>query len=208
MIFVKICGITRLEDAITASDLGARALGFNFYKKSKRYISPERAAEIIKDLPGHILKVGLFVNSCEDEVEEINSKLELDLLQFHGDETPEFCKKWGDKVIRAFRIEKEDQLDEIRKYDFARMIIIDAAVKGQFGGTGKLSDWEIAIKAKKCGIPLLLAGGLTPVNVGEAIKKVRPFGVDVAGGVESSPGIKDMEKVRAFMHSVRRCCFK
>ena len=208
MIFVKICGITRLEDAIAAADLGARALGFNFYKKSKRYISPEKAAEIIKNLPGHILKVGLFVNSSEKEIDRINSKLELDLLQFHGDETPEFCKKWADKVIRAFRIENENQLDKIKKYDFVRMIIIDAAVEGKFGGTGKLSDWDIAIKAKEYGIPLLLAGGLTPVNVSEAIKKVKPFGVDVAGGVENSPGIKSREKIRAFMHSVRRGSFK
>ncbi len=204
MIFVKICGITRLEDAIAAADLGARALGFNFYKKSKRYIQPEKAVEIIEHLPGHILKVGLFVNSPEDEIENINSRLDLDLLQFHGDETPEFCKKWGDKVIRAFRIESENQLEEIKKYSFARMIIIDAAIAGQFGGTGELSDWDLSLKAKKYGIPLLLAGGLTPANVSEAIQKVKPFGVDVAGGVESSPGIKEREKVRAFMHSVRR----
>ncbi len=204
MIFVKICGITRLEDAIAAADLGARALGFNFYKKSKRYIQPEKAVEIIEQLPGHILKVGLFVNSPENEIENINSRLELDLLQFHGDETPDFCEKWADKVIRAFRIENENQLELIEKYPFARMIIIDAAITGQYGGTGELSDWDIAVKAKKYGIPLLLAGGLTPENVSEAIQKVKPFGVDVAGGVESSPGIKNREKIRAFMHSVRR----
>ena len=210
MIFVKICGITRLEDAIAAADLGARALGFNFYRKSKRYIQPEKAKDIIEQLPGHILKVGLFVNSTEKEIEEINSRVEFDLLQFHGDETPEFCKKWGDKVVRAFRIENENQLEEIKKYDFARMIIIDAAIAGQFGGTGKLSDWNIAVKAKAYGIPLLLAGGLTSMNVSEGIQKVKPFGVDVAGGVENKFGIKDREKIRAFMHSVRRCrdCFK
>ena len=205
MIFVKICGITRLEDAIAAADLGARALGFNFYKKSKRYIQPKKAKEIIEQLPGHILKVGLFVNSTEKEVEEIYSRIELDLLQFHGDETPDFCKKWGDKVIRAFRIENENQLEIIKKYDFARMIIIDAAIAGQFGGTGKLSDWDIAVKAKTYGIPLLLAGGLTSMNVSEGIQRVKPFGVDVAGGVESTAGIKDWEKMRAFMHSVRGC---
>ena len=205
MIFVKICGITRLEDAISAADLGARALGFNFYKKSKRYIQPEKAIEIIEQLPGHVLKVGLFVNSTEKEVEAINSRVELDLLQFHGDETPDFCKKWGDKVIRAFRMENENQLEEINKYDFARMIIIDAMIAGQFGGTGKLSNWDVAVKAKKYGIPLLLAGGLTSINVCEGIRKVKPFGVDVAGGVERAAGIKDWEKMRAFMHSVRGC---
>ncbi len=204
MIFVKICGITRLKDAIIAADLGARALGFNFYKKSKRYIQPKKAVKIIEQLPGHILKVGLFVNSPKDEIENINSRLDLDLLQFHGDEPPNFCEKWGDKVIRAFRIESENQLEEIKKYSFARMIIIDAAIAGRFGGTGELSDWDLAVKAKKYGIPLLLAGGLTPKNVSEAIQRVKPFGVDVAGGVESSPGIKDKEKIRAFMHSVRR----
>ena len=204
MLFVKICGITRFEDAVAAADLGARALGFNFYKESKRYIQPEKAIEIIEQLPGHILKVGLFVNSPKDEIENIDSRLELDLLQFHGDETPEFCEKWGDKVIRAFRIERENQLEEIKKYSFARMIIIDAAIAGQFGGTGELSDWDIAVKAKEYGVPLLLAGGLTPANVSKAIQIVKPFGVDVAGGVESSPGIKDKEKIRAFMHSVRR----
>jgi len=204
-IFVKICGITRLEDATAAADLGARALGFNFYKKSKRYIQPEKAAEIIDQMPGHILKTGLFVNSPEDEIKKIDSKLDLDLLQFHGDETPELCRKWGDKVIRAFRLKTEDQLNEIEKYEFARMIIIDASIGRQYGGTGELSNWNLAIKAKKYGVPLLLAGGLNPANVGEAIQKVKPFGVDVAGGVESSPGIKDREKIRAFMHSVRGC---
>ncbi|RLD10803.1 MAG: phosphoribosylanthranilate isomerase [Chlamydiae bacterium] len=203
MLFVKICGITRREDAISAADLGARALGFNFYKGSKRYIDPERAAGIIEQLPGHILRVGLFVNSPEEEIDRINSELDLDLIQFHGNETANFCKKWGDKVIRAFRVGNENQLDEIKQYDFARMIIIDSSIHGQFGGTGELSDWELAVKAKRYGIPLLLAGGLTAENVGEAIRRVRPFGVDVAGGVEKSFGIKDKEKIRAFMHSVR-----
>ena len=203
MIFVKICGITRIDDALAAAALGARALGFNFYKKSKRYISPDDAKKIINKLPGHILKVGLFVNSSESEVREIDEKLELDLLQFHGDETPDFCKKFGDKVIRAFRLENENQLDEIKKYDFARMIIVDAAVAGQYGGTGILSDRALAIKAKEIGIPLLLAGGLTPENVKEAIEEVKPFGVDVAGGVENNAGVKDTEKIRAFMRAAR-----
>jgi len=203
MLFVKICGITRLDDAIAAADAGARALGFNFYKKSKRYITPENAKNIIEKLPGHILKVGLFVNSSEKIVSDISSMLELDLIQFHGDESPDFCKKFGDKVIRAFRLENQNQLEEIKNYNFARMIIIDAAVPGEYGGTGVLSNRQLAVKAKEFGIPLLLAGGLTPENVRSAIEEVKPFGVDVAGGVESSPGIKDHEKIRAFMHSVR-----
>jgi len=201
--FVKICGITRVEDAIAAAELGARAIGFNFYSKSKRYITPETAAGIIDQLPGHILKVGLFVNSPENEINEIDLQLELDLLQFHGDESAGFCSKWGDRVIRAFRPENEDQLEEIINYSFARMIIIDSSIAGQYGGTGEVSDWNLALKAKKYGIPLLLAGGLTYENVGRAIMTVKPFGVDVAGGVEISPGIKDKEKIRAFMHSVR-----
>jgi phosphoribosylanthranilate isomerase len=201
--FVKICGITRLEDAVTATDLGARALGFNFYQPSKRYIEPERAAEIIRELPGHVLTAGVFVNSPAEEVEQISSECDLDLIQLHGDESPEFCREWSERLIRAIRLSSEAELQNIADYSFARMILVDAAVKGAYGGTGTVADWQLAVSAKEFGLPVLLAGGLTPANVGAAITAVNPFGVDVAGGVESAPGIKDPEKIRQFMRAVR-----
>jgi phosphoribosylanthranilate isomerase len=201
--FVKICGITRLEDALAAAELGARALGFNFYRPSKRFIEAERAAEIIHELPGHVLKAGVFVNAEAEEIERISTMCELDLVQLHGDESPEFCRQWSDRLIRAIRLSSDDDLQQIAEYSFARMILVDAAVKGEYGGTGIVADWQRARRAKVYGLPVLLAGGLTPANVGEAINAVDPFGVDVAGGVESAPGIKDPEKIRQFMRGVR-----
>jgi len=201
--FVKICGITRVEDALAAAELGVRAIGLNFYPKSKRYLPLDRAVEICDQLPGQVLKVGLFVNAAPDEVNRADGRLELDLIQFHGDETPQFCAQWGDRVIRAFRPANEKQLEGIRDYHFARMILMDACVAGQYGGTGATCNWELAVKAKAYALPVLLAGGLTPDNVGEAIRAARPFGVDVAGGVETSPGVKSAEKMRRFMRAVR-----
>lgn len=201
--FVKICGITRLEDAMTAAELGARALGFNFYRNSKRFIEPEQAAEIIQELPGHVLKAGVFVNEAKEEIDRIATLCDLDLIQLHGDETPGFCEYWGDRVVRAIRPGSEKDLQQLSHYTFARMVLIDAAVKGAYGGTGTVADWQLAAGAKEYGLPVILAGGLTPDNVCEAIRAVDPFGVDVAGGVESAPGIKDPEKIRRFMRGVR-----
>jgi phosphoribosylanthranilate isomerase len=201
--FVKICGITRLEDAMTAAELGARALGFNFYRKSKRFIEPEQAAEIIEELPGHVLKAGVFVNEAAEEIERIDTLCDLDLIQLHGDESPGFCRQWGDRVVRAVRLASENDLQQLAEYTFARMVLVDAALRGAYGGTGMVADWQLAARAKEFGLPVILAGGLTPANVCKAIQAVDPFGVDVAGGVESAPGIKDPEKIRQFMRGVR-----
>ncbi len=198
--FIKICGITRVEDAIQAAELGVDAIGLNFFPKSKRFIDNKTAMEICAALPKKVLKIGLFVNSSADEVNQKLEEISLDLLQFHGDETPEFCSQWGGKVIRAISPKKEKDLEIIKSFDFAKMIIVDASVAGQYGGTGEKADWEIAKKAvTNFDVPILLAGGLTPENVAEAIKIIRPFGVDVAGGVESSPGLKDFEKMKKFV---------
>jgi phosphoribosylanthranilate isomerase len=125
------------------------------------------------------------------------------LIQLHGDESPEFCQQWGNRVVRAIRLASDHDLQQITDYTFARMILVDAAVKGVYGGTGTVADWQLAARAKEFGLPVILAGGLTPDNVSEAIQAVDPFGVDVAGGVESAPGIKDPEKIRRFMRGVR-----
>ena len=198
--FIKICGITRVEDAIQAADLGVDAIGLNFFPKSKRFVDDKTAVEICEVLPEKVLKIGLFVNSSADEINIKLEKIPLDLLQFHGDETPEFCSQWGDKVIRAISPKKEKDLEIIKSYKFAKMIIVDASVAGQYGGTGEKADWKLAKKAvENFDVPILLAGGLTPGNVAEAIKKIKPFGIDVAGGVESLPGLKDFEKMRRFI---------
>ncbi len=202
-LFVKMCGITRLEDALCAAEHGATAIGFNFYPASARYIPPARAAEIIKELGGRVISVGVFVNTPSEDVMQIERECGLDLLQFHGDEQPLFCEQWGDRVIRALRLSAETDLEQIREYSFARMILVDAAVKGSYGGTGTVANWELARKATGYGIPVLLAGGLTPENAAEAIRAVEPFGVDVAGGVEQAPGIKDPEKIERFMKVVQ-----
>jgi len=198
--FIKFCGITRVEDATGAAGLGVDAIGLNFYPESKRFVDDKTVAEICAALPKTVLKIGLFVNVSADEVNQKLKDFSLDFLQFHGDETPAFCSQWGPRVIRAISPKKENDLEIIKEYDFARMIIVDASVVGQYGGTGERANWELAKKAvDNFDKPVLLAGGLTPENVAEAVEFVKPFGVDVAGGVESSPGIKDFGKMRNFI---------
>jgi len=198
--FIKICGITRVEDAIAAAELGVDAIGLNFYPKSKRFVDDKTAAEICAALPKTVLKIGLFVNASADEVNQKLKDFSLDFLQFHGEETPEFCFQWGFKIFRAINPKEEKDLEIIKQYNFAKMIIVDASVSGQYGGTGEKADWSLAKKAvTNFDKPILLAGGLTPEIVADAVKFVKPFGVDVAGGVESSPGIKDLEKMQKFV---------
>ena len=198
--FIKICGITRVEDAMVAAELGVDAIGLNFFPKSKRFIDDKTAVEICEAIPEKVLKIGVFVNSSAAEINQKLEKIPIDLLQFHGNETPEFCSQWNDKVIRAISPKEEKDLEIIKSYKFAKMIVVDASVAGQYGGTGEKADWELAKKAvEKFDLPILLAGGLTPKNVAEAIQKVNPFGVDVAGGVESLPGLKDFEKMQKFV---------
>jgi len=198
-LFIKICGITRADDALAASALGVSAIGLNLWPKSKRHVSLEAAEAIARAVPKGVLKVGVFVNATEADIRRAESACGLDLVQFHGDESPAFCAPWGNRVIRAFRLRSDADLVALNDYRFARMALVDAAVEGTYGGTGSTADWSLARKASASGIPILLAGGLTPENVADALRAAQPAGIDVAGGVESAPGIKDRAKLRAFV---------
>jgi len=203
---VKICGITNLEDAQAAIDAGADLLGFNFYAKSPRYVSPEVACAIVERIrSSHRVPtlVGVFVNSSLEEVQSILQAVDLDLAQLHGDEPPEFLEQLNGRGFKALRpVSTEDAETNAARYaphgSMEPVLLIDAYRKDRYGGTGHVGDWSIAAKLAGS-YPILLAGGLTPENVAEAIQQVKPWGVDVASGVESSPGEKDVEKMREFV---------
>jgi phosphoribosylanthranilate isomerase len=199
---VKICGVTNLPDALVAVEAGADALGFNFYEKSPRFISTKKAAEISRALPPFALRVGVFVNPAEELVLRAIGESGLNLLQFHGDEPPEFCTQFGLMSMKAFRVRDAASLKELPKYQTDAWLL-DAFSSDTFGGTGEKFNWNLAVEAQKLGKPIFLAGGLSPENVAEAIQKAQPFGVDVSSGVESSPGVKDHGKVRAFIKTVK-----
>ena len=200
---VKICGITNLADALAAVEAGADALGLNFYEKSPRHVSLKTAAEISKQLPPFLMRVGVFVNADEDLVTRAIGECGLSLLQFHGDEPPEFCTQFGLMSMKAFRIRDAESLKQIPEFQ-TDAYLLDAYSPEARGGTGEKFNWDLAIEAQKFSKPIFLAGGLTPENVADAVRKVKPFGVDVASGVESAPGKKDTAKVRAFIDAVRR----
>jgi len=200
---VKICGITKSADALAAVEAGADALGFNFYEKSPRHISLETVAEIAKQLPPFVMRVGLFVNAPEELVMRAIGECGLTMLQFHGDEPPEFCTQFGLMSMKAFRIRDAESLKEIPNYQ-TDAYLLDAFSPEARGGTGETFNWDLAIEAQKFGKPIFLAGGLTPENVADAVRKVQPFGVDVTSGVESSPGKKDHAKIRSFIVNARR----
>jgi len=199
---VKICGITNLADAQAAVGAGADALGFNFYKKSPRSLSLIQAAEISRQLPPFVLRVGVFVNAPAELVLRAIRECGLTMLQFHGEETPEFCAQFGLMSMKAFRVRGPETLKELPPYQTDAWLL-DAFSSATFGGTGEKFNWELAVEAQKFGKPIFLAGGLTPENVAEAIRKVHPFGVDVSSGVESAPGRKDPAKLKAFLAAVR-----
>jgi phosphoribosylanthranilate isomerase len=200
---VKICGITNLADAQAAIEAGADALGFNFYEKSPRFVSLETAAEISKQLPPFIMRVGVFVNAPEDFVLRAIGGCNLTMLQFHGDEPPEFCTQFGLMSMKAFRIRDEKSLEQIPNYQ-TDAYLLDAFSSTTLGGTGEKFNWDLAVEAQKFGKPIFLAGGLTPENVADAVKKVQPFGVDVSSGVEISPGKKDNAKLKAFIQAAKK----
>src|SRR5512143_1482929 len=202
MIKIKICGITNLEDALAAAAAGADALGFNFYKKSPRCIDPSKEAEIIEQLPPFIVPVGIFVNEREDKIREILASTGIQAIQFHGDESPEFCQRFGARVIKAFQVKDKESLKNMAHYHVGAFLL-DSYRDGVRGGTGVTFDWHLAVVAKTFG-KVILAGGLTPENVAEAVKLVQPYGVDVAGGVEKEKGIKDHVKIKKFINEVRR----
>ena len=200
---IKICGITNLEDAIVAVEAGADALGFMFYDKSPRQVSVEKVAQIVRELPTWMLKVGVFVNPDPALVMTALGDCGLNLLQFHGDESPEFCASFGVMSMKAFRVKDAASLEPMKNYR-TDVFLLDGYVPGQLGGTGEKFNWPLAVEAKKFGKPIFLAGGLTPKNVAEAIHEVRPFGVDVSSGVEISPGKKDPAKIWKFIEVARK----
>ena len=199
---VKICGITNSADAQAAVAAGADALGFIFYEKSPRYVPLAQAASISRQLPPYVMRVGVFVNAPEDSVFSSIRQCGLSLLQFHGDETPAFCAQFGLMSMKAFRIHGRETLAEIPKY-VTDAYLLDAFSSTTLGGTGEKFNWDLAVEAQKFGKPVFLAGGLNADNVVGAILKVHPFGVDVSSGVERAPGIKDHDKIRAFVAAAR-----
>lgn len=203
MVKVKICGITRLEDALAAAEFGADALGFVFYEKSPRYVRPEIAAEIIAQLPPFITSVGLFVNPDAAAVRTIITHTALDLLQFHGDENNAFCAQFTRPFIKAIRMaEALDLHKEIEKYPGARGILLDAYDPQRYGGTGHTFEWSRVHGGLPK--PIIVAGGLNPENVAQAVAMTHPWGVDVSGGVEQSKGIKQRSLIEAFMRGAKR----
>ncbi|EKT4524512.1 phosphoribosylanthranilate isomerase [Pseudomonas putida] len=199
----KICGITRIEDALAAAEAGADAIGLVFYAKSPRAVDVHQARAIIAALPPFVTTVGLFVNASRCELNEILEAVPLDLLQFHGDETPADCEGYHRPWIKALRVRPGDDLEAAcQQYAGARGILLDTYVPGIPGGTGEAFDWSLV--PASLSKPIILAGGLSAGNVGQAIAQVRPFAVDVSGGVEQAKGIKDAAKIEAFMRAVKQ----
>ena len=205
MIRVKICGITNGADALAAIDGGANLLGFNFYAKSPRHITEAEAAKIRPQLPKHVKAVGVFVNPSPLEAAALCKSLKLHAAQLHGDETPEDVAELASSlpVFKAFRVEPDFPLATLDEYPEAYAFLFDAAQAGQFGGTGHITDWDVARRAT-AGRRIILAGGLNVENVAAAVRIVRPYGIDVASGVESEPGKKDHGLLRKFIEEVRR----
>jgi phosphoribosylanthranilate isomerase len=201
---VKICGIKSLRDALAAAEAGADLLGFNFYLESPRFIDARTCEEIsavLKEKFPSIQLVGVFVNSSREAIETTMAACSLDLAQLHGDETPEFCAALGNRAFKAFRGIPDGRLET-----YARSVppafLVDGVAAGLYGGTGNTADWSAAAKLGR-NYPFLLSGGLKPENVAEAVRQVKPWGVDVASGVESRPGEKDPDRIRAFLDAVR-----
>lgn len=199
---IKICGITREEDLLAAARLGADAIGLVFYAKSPRYVTPLRAAELLRALPPFVTSVGLFVNASPEEVRATLAVAPLDLLQFHGDEEPEYCASFGLPYLKAVRVKPEvDLVQYAARYASARGLLLDAFVEGIPGGTGLSFDWSLI--PSDLSLPVVLSGGLDPANVQQAVEQVKPWAVDVSSGVEAAKGIKDAAKIAAFVQGVR-----
>lgn len=198
----KICGITRVEDALAAVDAGADAIGLVFYARSPRAVTVAQAQQILRALPPFVSAVGLFVDMPRAELQQLLTQVPLDLLQFHGDESPEDCEGYARPYIKALRVRAgDDVLAAMAAYTGARGILLDTFVEGVPGGTGAVFDWSLVPQGSAK--PIILAGGLDAGNVAGAIRQVRPYAVDVSGGVEAGKGIKDAGKIRAFLQAVR-----
>ena len=199
---IKICGITREQDARAVTAGGADALGLVFYEKSPRHVGAQQAAQLARAVPPFVTVVGLFVNPTPDYVREVLANVPLDVLQFHGEEAPEFCRQFNKPYLKAIRVKAGVDLVECAsRYAGAQGLLLDAFVDGTQGGTGESFDW--ALIPPELPLPVILSGGLQSGNVAEAIKQVRPYAVDVSSGVEAKPGIKDKELLRDFIHKAR-----
>tara|TARA_Y100000782_G_scaffold74912_1_gene80849 strand:+ start:32541 stop:33164 length:624 start_codon:yes stop_codon:yes gene_type:complete len=200
---VKICGITRIEDALCAVNSGVDSLGFVFYDKSPRAIQPSEAAGIIQQLPAFVTTTALFVNADADFIDRVVAETRIDLLQFHGDESPEFCNSFSRPYLKALRMKPGlDLAAECQRFSSSQAILLDAYRPGVPGGTGEVFDWDLIPNPHPA--PIILAGGLTCDNVAEAVKSVQPYAIDVSGGVEQSKGIKDAVKIDKFINEVTR----
>lgn len=199
---VKICGITNVDDAKAAARFGADAIGMIFYEKSPRFVSENKAKEIISHLPPLIVRVGVFVNPSRELVRQRIDSLNLDRVQFHGEESPAFCEEFGSRVIKAIQVKNMDSLSILKKYP-ANTFLLDTYHKDLYGGTGQTFDWRLAVKAKDYG-RLILSGGLSPENISQAIRSVAPYGVDISSGVEETPGKKDHSKIKRLMEIIRQ----
>ncbi|MCX7893223.1 MAG: phosphoribosylanthranilate isomerase [Burkholderiales bacterium] len=199
---IKICGITSVADALAAAAAGADAVGLVFYPPSPRAVTPARAAEIVRALPPFVTAVGLFVNPDPAEVEATLGACPLGLLQFHGDEPPDLCERFGRPYLKAARVRAGvDLLESLAPYAAAAGWLLDAYRPGEYGGTGATFDWGLIPRGLRR--PVVLSGGLTPENVAEGVRRVRPWAVDVSSGVESAKGIKDAARIAAFVAGVR-----
>ena len=200
---IKICGITREQDVHAVANGGADALGLVFYEKSPRHVTLQQASKLAGAVPPFIAVTGLFVNPSADEVREVLTHVPLDVLQFHGEEEPEFCRQFGRPYLKAIRVKKGvDLVQCATRYAGAQALLLDAYVEGTQGGTGESFDW--ALIPRDLPLPLILSGGLHPGNVAEAISQVRPYAVDVSSGVEAGKGIKDAAKIAAFINEVNK----
>ena len=199
---IKICGITRVEDALAAAQAGADAIGLVFYERSPRHVSIAQAAQLAAALPPFVSVVGLFVNAEAALVREVLAQVSLDLLQFHGDESPEYCAQFGKPYLKAIRVKAGvDLLQCASDFRGAKGLLLDAYMEGIPGGTGATFDWNLI--PRQLSLPVILSGGLAAENVAAAIEQVRPYAVDVSSGVEASKGIKDAAKIAAFINEVK-----
>jgi len=202
-VIVKICGMTNVEDALAAAEFGADAIGFIFHEPSPRSVSLETAARICQAVPPHVVKVGVFVDAPENLVLRAIAGCSLNLVQFHGNESPEYCVQFAVMNMKAFRIRDAASLQQLAEYPTDAWLL-DSYVADKLGGTGETFNWALAREATSMGKPVFLAGGLTPVNVAEAIRTVGPYGVDVSSGVEARPGKKDVDKLKAFISAAKQ----
>jgi phosphoribosylanthranilate isomerase len=201
-VVVKICGITNAADGIAAAEAGADMLGFVFYEASPRFVRIEAAADIIRQLPPFVVKAGVFVDAPSELVVRAIAACGLNLLQFHGAEPPDYCAQFGLMSMKAFRVQDAATLERLKDYP-TEAWLLDSYAPDKIGGTGERFNWDLAREARRLGRPIFLAGGLTPLNVAEAVLRVQPYGVDVSSGVEGVPGKKDHDKVRAFIRAAK-----